>query len=117
MVNTIQSALAKGNGFISNFRRGDARGTLIELIDSNNDHFLSGINSKLPLLPAEIRVKIPKEGLIRLIRNGTFFEENRGNMGSFKITRDGSYRVEVFRKQFGWIYSNHFIVGSYPFSE
>jgi hypothetical protein len=116
-VEAIKVALFRGNGFISNFRRGDARGSKIELIDSKNLKFLPGVNDNSPTLPAKIEVSIPKEGRVRTIRNGEFFGEKVGCELSFDITQNGSYRVEVWHRGFGWIYSNHFLVGSYPFND
>ncbi len=116
-VEALKNALQRGNGFISNYRRGDARGSKIELIDSHKTIFYPGINSSTPVLPCCISVSIPVKARVRVIRNGDFYGEKNGSDLQFKINEQGSYRVEVWRKGFGWIYSNHFIVGSFPFSD
>jgi hypothetical protein len=55
--------------------------------------------------------KLPKGGMITIIKDGSLFRRGYGGELSIKITENGVYRVEVFRKVplFGWrpwIFSN-----------
>lgn len=109
----ILTALKDGHGFVSNFRRGDARGTKIYL-ESENSICVPGKqpNQKLP---AHIHVQIPEKGRIHLIANGAVAGEVDGKKAVFTIEKPGIYRIEVFRKSKAWIYSNPFPIGNHPF--
>lgn len=109
----ILNALRDGHGFISNFRRGDARGTEIYLRTQDGFLNLPG-RQKNCKLPAQILVNLPDRGRISLIANGVMINQLDGNSASFDIEKPGLYRVEVFRKSKAWIYSNPFPIGSYP---
>lgn len=107
-------ALKHGNGYISNFRRGDARGTELFLRYDDNSTVPPGYSGKDSLLPAALCISIPLKAEIRIIRNGVLVNREIGMYHQFDITENGLYRVEVFRKNKAWIYSNPFPIGSYP---
>ena len=107
-------ALQFGTGYISNYRRGDARGTKIFLSFADGSVVPPGYSEKEHSFPANFSVSIPFEAEIRLIRNGVQMSGKVGVSRNFKITECGLYRIEVFRKKKAWIYSNPFPIGSYP---
>jgi hypothetical protein len=107
-------ALRDGRGFISNYRRGDARGTKIYMEHAEGTMALPGKQVVPASLPATLTVQIPKEGEIRLIRNGETVDTRYDNNSTFAIGSTGVYRVEVRQRKKAWIYSNPFPVGDYP---
>jgi hypothetical protein len=109
----IKNALRDGRGFISNFRRGDARGSrfYIEYADGSTEG--PGRSQSRPL-PAVITAILPEKGEIHLIVNGKREKTVNGFNAQFKIESTGIYRIEVTKKSKAWIYSNPFPVGSYP---
>jgi hypothetical protein len=110
----LLSALKNGRGFISNYRRCDARGTQIMLHAADGTCHAPGIPEKEVVLPAQLMVKIPQQATIKLIKNGNHVDTISGTSAEFSISSNGLYRIEVFRGSYGWIYSNPFCVGRYP---
>jgi hypothetical protein len=110
----LMETLKKGNGFISNYRRDDARGTKIYIEDSTGGCFAPGMRANDLKLPACIRTELTDSACIRLVRNGRYEASREGTSAAFDITSPGLYRVEVYKKKFAWIYSNPFPVGRYP---
>lgn len=110
----LLDALKKGRGFISNYRRCDARGTQIMLQGADGMCHAPGTPEQDVVFPAELTVKIPEQATIKLIKNGKQVDAVSGSYAAFPITNNGLYRVEVFRGSYGWIYSNPFCVGRYP---
>jgi hypothetical protein len=109
----ITDALRDGKGFISNFRRGDARGSLFYI--ENKDGTIEGPGkSPNTSIPATLNVKLPEKAEIHLIANGLYEKTIKGNKAQFKIESKGIYRIEVTRRSKAWIYSNPFPVGAYP---
>jgi hypothetical protein len=109
----IKEALRDGRGYFSNFRRGDARGSLFYI--EHQDGSIRGPgrydNSSHPEL---LNVILPERAEIHLIVNGEKQKTTMGSKAEFKITSTGVYRIEVTRKSKAWIYSNPFPVGQYP---
>lgn len=110
----ILNALQNGNGFVSNFRRGDARGSKFFLKNENGKINLPGIQKSYSL-PAQLNVEIPEKGRITLLANGRIIDQVESSEAVFDIENTGVYRIEVYRKSKPWIYSNPFPVGPYPF--
>lgn len=110
----IVEALKNGNGYIGYYRRGDAAGTQILLIDSVGKKFLPGRNKDIPSLPAQLVVSLPDNAEVRCIRNGEITSIENGNKVTFKIEQNGVYRIEVYKGKDTWIYSNPFPIGRYP---
>ncbi len=107
-------ALKNGNGYISNYRQGDAKGTELFLRYADDTLVPPGCSGRNPSLPASLSISIPLEAEIRVIRNGVQVSRKVGVYHNFDITGNGLYRIEVFRKKKAWIYSNPFPIGSYP---
>ena len=111
------NALKNGRGFISNYRRNDARGTQLFIEYRNGKCVLPGFNQDEAAsqpLPACMHVHISDKGHILLYRNGALFRECNGRDAQFEITNQGLYRVEICKGKNVWIYSNPFPVGNYP---
>ncbi len=111
----LLAALKNGNGFVSNYRRGDAKGTRIVLIDKQGRVLPPGLWGAAPELPARLVVSLPEKAQIRFFRNGESFFVRNGKEAEAAISTKGVYRIEVFKGKFAWIYSNPFPVGDYPF--
>jgi hypothetical protein len=110
----LLEALKNGRGFISNYRRSDARGTHIVLEYGNGLFACPGKPDAEIQPPACIRVRLPRPGQIRLIKNGAGLDRREGAAADFDITAKGLYRIEVWHGEHAWIYSNPFCVGGYP---
>ena len=109
-------AVKNGRGFISNFRRNDARGTRFFIEYGDGRFGLPGHDegADAPVLPACIHVQLTEKGDIHLLRNGEPLRHSKGNNAQFEITDRGLYRVEIHKGKNVWIYSNPFPVGNYP---
>ncbi len=110
----LYEALRHGNGFISNFRRGDARGSLFFVEDADGGVFGPGLHQKPYRLPAYLNVRLPGKGTISLVRNGRVMETRKASRAEFRILERGVYRIEVRRGRYIWIYTNPFPAGPYP---
>ncbi|KMQ50554.1 histidinol phosphatase [Chitinispirillum alkaliphilum] len=106
----LLKALKNGNGFISNYRRGDAKGTQIYLRQENGAVLPPGLCGTINRAPAMLCVQVPSRGNIRLIRNGVVLKSVKGTSAQLGISDDGVYRVEVYKGKNAWIYSNPFHV-------
>jgi hypothetical protein len=107
-------ALKKGSGFISNFRRSDARGTRIFLEYGGGRVACPGMSDEEIAPPGVIRVRLPKAANVRLIRNGSCRENRNGSSADFEVRDKGLYRIEAWLGKHAWIYSNPFCLGGYP---
>ena len=110
----ILAAMRDGKGFISNFYRGDARGTRIFLRDANNAVEYPGRPVSALPLPLTLNADFPQKARIMLLRNGETVEETAGKSAAWTIEKTGVYRVEAYKGRRAWIYSNPFPVGEYP---
>ena len=110
----LLAALGNGNGFVSNYRRGNAQGTRIFLVDAKGRVCPPGLSTDEPKLPGRLIVSIPEKAAMRLVRNGEHVAEAGGRNAEFGISSGGVYRIEVYKGKYAWIYSNPFPVGRYP---
>ncbi len=111
---TLRKALVDGHGFISNYRRGDARGSRFILTDYSQRRVGPGKRTEAIEAPATLSAEVPHTGTINLIRNGWCIATEIGRTAAFPIDKPGVYRLEISRAGKGWIYTNPFPVGSYP---
>jgi hypothetical protein len=110
-------ALKNGRGFITNFRRGHAKGTRIFLEYGNGVVSFPGLESSKGakgILPAFLHVQLVDDAEIRVIKNGEIIHKTSGRRMEFKIVENGLYRIEAYKGINAWIYSNPFPVGNYP---
>jgi len=104
----VFDALSQGRCFISNFAVGDARGFQFEALQGK---------TKIPMgsrihLEEAIRffAWTPRKARIRLLRNGSVIQDKKGIQMEYRSEQPGVYRIEVFRKKRGWIYSNPIVI-------
>jgi hypothetical protein len=106
----IYNAMKEGRSFIANDYHGESKGFRFYAEHRNKLYTMGdtfSANGEIAL-----KVLLPGlEGQIRLIRNGNVIETAQGVNAEFIVNKKGAYRVEVFRKESAWIYSNHIRIG------
>ena len=104
----VFEALSKGRCFVSNSSLGDGRGFRFWAEREGNSFSMgSRIRRRGELI---FRVGVPLSGEIRFLRDGQKVVGLRGKSLEYKTGERGVFRVEVFRKRRGWIYSNPIVV-------
>jgi len=99
----ILDLLKEGKTFISNYRRGDARGFRFWI---ETDGQIGTMGDTIEGRSGHLHVHLPLKGTCRVIRDGQVIHTT--NCRTLTIPIDaGVYRVEVERGRRGWIYSNH----------
>ena len=102
----IYNALRDGRCFVANDSIAESKGFRFfaeyggkkyQMGDTISDNKNVDLKVMLPGVKAEIK----------LIRNGHVIETNNGIDAEFVINKKGAYRVEVFKENRAWIYSNH----------
>ncbi len=105
----IYGAIRDCRIFVSNYRWGDAAG--FEFLAGDKDNYITGGGtipiSKNILLSA----RTPEKGSIRLICNSHEVARVDGDSFQFQPVKKGIYRIEVYKKEKGWIFSNHIRIG------
>jgi hypothetical protein len=101
----IFSALLNCNAFASNFRRGEARGFLFY---AEGKKGIARIGEEIRLEDvASLIAKTPSKAEIRLIHNGNLIHKTKGKELIYYPKKKGIYRIEAFKGDKGWIFSNH----------
>jgi hypothetical protein len=101
----IFSALLNCNAFASNHRRGDAKGFMFHAVGKK--HF-ARIGEEINLEESpDLIAETPAKTGIRLIHNGKLIIRTKGKELSYQPKEKGIYRVEAFKGDKGWIFSNH----------
>ena len=105
----ICRALREGSIFVANDKIGDSRGFRLHF-EADGGGFC-GMGAERNFSTGVLDVKVPREGEIRLIRNGVVADRFRGTEKRIRIDSPGVYRIEVYRRKslFGdrpWIFSN-----------
>ena len=108
------AAMRDGKGFISNYCTGDAKGCKIILRDNSDNVEYPGVPTNNLKLPMMMEVSLTEKAEIRLIRNGEVVQSATNTAAEWTITETGVYRVEAYKQNRAWIYSNPFPVGRYP---
>ncbi|MCB0727984.1 MAG: CehA/McbA family metallohydrolase [Ignavibacteriae bacterium] len=105
----ILDALRNGNSFIVNNYHGSGKGFRF-VAEYEGVNYSMGDEIKFdPEKNKKIilRTFVPESGLIRLIHNGKKVDELTGLEGIWDSDEKGSYRIEVWKANKGWIFSNH----------
>ena len=106
----IYEELSAGRCFVSNFYQGDAQGF----------KFFAEVNGRIYEMGDSIPhgheikliVSLPEViGLINLIYNGEIKESKESTKVEFTVSEKGVYRIEVYRENSAWIFSNHIRIG------
>jgi hypothetical protein len=101
----IFSALRNCNVFASNYRWGDAKGFAFYAQGENQ---AAKIGEEICYDEKVIlTIETPQKSQIRLLCNGILVAETKGTGLDYTPEVKGNYRVEVFRRKRGWIFSNH----------
>jgi len=101
-------ALTHGRCFISNYSVGDARSFQFFAEDQND---IYPMGSRIETYRSVVlSVRVPLRAKIRLLRNGSIIQQKTAMELQFETSQAGVYRIEVFRKGRGWIYSNPIVL-------
>jgi hypothetical protein len=108
-VKEIITALKNGHSFIVNHYYGNGKGfryyaEYCDNIYNMGDEFVLDDNKCKHLT---LKVLVPKESKIRLIRNGEYIDEYYGMNPNWNIQETGNYRVESWIGEKAWIFSNN----------
>jgi hypothetical protein len=95
--------------FVSNHRWGDASG--FQFLAKKGSHLVISGGSLDSFQNSTIIVRAPSRGVINLICNGEKLAEVNGMFLEYKPLQNGLYRAEVYKKDRGWIFSNHIRIG------
>jgi hypothetical protein len=96
--------------FISNHRWGDASGFQF-MASRGTDSVIAG--GRLGSCDGStITLRSPGRGIIRLICNGHKVIEAETDYLEFNPEKNGVYRAELYKKDRGWIFSNHVRIGA-----
>jgi len=101
----ILSAFLNCSAFASNFKRGEARGFLFY---AEGKKSIAKIGEEINLEEVNnLVVKTPSKAEIRLIHNGNMINITKSKELVYKTQEKGIYRIEAFKGDKGWIFSNH----------
>ncbi len=113
--NQVLSAMRRCRAFICNYRWGDGRGFRLWAI---GDTQRGTIGDQLdPGDGVRFVVEAPEPAEIILVRDGKRVDRRLGRSATFECREKGAYRVELWRRGRGWIFSNHiylFPPGDFP---
>jgi len=106
----IYDSLREGNCFIAHDGLLPARGFNLYFNREGNKEML-GMGKEGKFSPGELVVRLPRDGHMMIIKDGSIFKREYGSGLTIRIDEGGVYRVEVLRKSriFGWrpwIFSN-----------
>jgi len=107
--NQLYEAILNCRAFISNYRWGEASG--FQFTASNDDEEVIIGESLTTCKDSVLKVKVPGKGRVVLVRDGQRILESEGKYFEYWPECNGLYRVEVYRRSKGWIYSNHIRIG------
>lgn len=106
----IYKTIKSGSCFVSNDYNGNAKGFRF-FAEQNGKIYNMGDYIKSPE-QVYLNVILPEvSAKIRVIKNGIPFAELDSQQIQIKTNESGAYRVEVFKDNRAWIYSNHIRIG------
>jgi hypothetical protein len=101
----IIGAIRECRIFISNYRRGEARGFRFHAQSGNRT---ASIGESLRLSQSvSFSAYAPARCRLRLLRDGTLVKETKGRLLEHLESQPGNYRIEAHKGKRGWIFSNH----------
>jgi hypothetical protein len=105
----LLKSLRDGRGFVSNYRRGDARGARFYYRELQSERrWWPGRSLEQIHLPGFMHVELPERAQIRLVRDGNVVASSSGRTVSLPVREPGVYRIEAYRKRGAWVYTNPF---------
>ena len=106
----VFEAIRSARCFISNHAVGNACGFRFTAQSGDEIHMMG---ARLPVKKAFVlAAKTPLKGRIRLLKDGRVIKSVRGHGIELSVQEPGVYRIEVYRKNRGWIYSNPIVLYS-----
>jgi hypothetical protein len=108
----VLEAIRNCRAFVSHFRWGDARGFRF-YVDSGDRHYQMG--EKVPFGDGlKMVMRAPFEAHVKIIKDGQIYDNLFRAGFELPIKSPGLYRLELYRNEKGWIYSNHLRIVSQP---
>ena len=107
--NQVYGALRDCRAFGAHIRWGDPIG--FQFSGRNGSERVIAGGRLSSLTDAKLEVRMPSSAVIRLIRNGKKLVETTGDSLEFRPTEAGVYRVEAWKNERCWIFSNHIRIG------
>ncbi len=105
----VYDAIRDCRAFVSNYRWGDASGFTFQAAQGAATVISGG---QLPSFQDSLlKVSVPESGIIRVVLNGHIILEQKGSALEYQPSKNGIYRIEVFKGDRGWIFSNHIRIG------
>lgn len=104
----IVNAIRDGRSFVANSYYGDAKGFRF-FADYNGEKFQMGDEILLKEEDKKVvfNILVPKEALVKIMKNGECIHESKGFGGLWDVHEEGCYRIECWIGDRAWIYSNH----------
>ncbi len=104
----IIDALGKGRSFVVNNYNGSGRGFRFAA-EYEGKHYICGDEIQLEKKKSNfiLRALLPSEARVRLIKDGVCADEQSGMDFIWDSDEPGNYRVEAWKGNRGWIFSNH----------
>lgn len=105
---SIIDALKNGRSFIANYYNGDAKGFRF-FAEYEGLNYQMGEEIKLNNQTKNVVLNflLPRAAKSRVIRNGKCIHEIDGFGGVWDVQEEGCYRIECWRENRAWIFSNH----------
>jgi hypothetical protein len=100
--------MKSGRSFIVNHSLGDGRGFRFHA-ENGNRRYPPGSRFK-PAGKVRFRAEAPLNGRIRLLHDGKVVGEVTGRSLAVSAGSPGVYRIEIFRRKRGWIYTNPIVL-------
>ncbi|MBK7140870.1 MAG: histidinol-phosphatase [bacterium] len=107
--NQVYGALRDCRAFGAHIRWGDPIG--FQFSGRNGSERVIAGGRLSSLTDAKLEVRLPSSAVIRLVGNGKRLVETTGDSLEFCPTEAGIYRVEAWKNERCWIFSNHIRIG------
>lgn len=102
----ILTALKEGKCFIANYYNGNPKGfrfyAEFKGITCNMGDTITAKGENVIL-----RALVPSDCTFKLVFNGEIINEHKGMNAAWDVNKPGIYRVECWKDERGWIFSNH----------
>lgn len=101
----IFSALLNCSAFASNYKRGEAKGFIFYAEGKKSS---ARIGEEMNLDEVEnLIARTPSKAEIRLVHNGDLVTKTKGTELTYRPSEKGIYRIEAYKGDKGWIFSNY----------